>query len=169
MIENVRFETNAVRSTASVAGHPIHPMIVPFPIAFFVGALACDLAFWGTYDPFWARAAHWLIGAGIIMAGAAALFGLIDFTTIRRARERIEGWAHMLGNVLVVILEIINWAFRLSRDPGAVIPAGLVLSIIVTLLLVVTGWLGGELAFRHLIGVSGAVCTHEPVLKTTGS
>lgn len=163
----VQYESNAIKSTASVLGHPIHPMIIPFPIAFFIGALACDLAFYSSFDPFWARAAQWLIGAGIIMAGIAAIFGLIDFTTIRRVRQRIEGWLHMLGNVTVVILEIINWSFRLGRDPAASIPTGIILSVIVTLMLCVTGWLGGELAYRHLIGVSGAVCTDDNILKPT--
>ena len=56
-----------VPSTAAVAGHPIHPMLVVFPISFLVAVLASDLAFWGTNDPFWARASNWLLGAGVVM------------------------------------------------------------------------------------------------------
>ncbi len=62
-----------VRSTAAIFGHPIHPMLVVFPIGFFVGALATDLAFWGTSDSFWARASEWLLGVGIVMGALASM------------------------------------------------------------------------------------------------
>ena len=58
------------KSTASIAGHPVHPMLIPFPIAFFVFAFLCDLAFWGTADAFWATAALWLLGVGLVMAAS---------------------------------------------------------------------------------------------------
>ena len=66
------------RSTASILGHPIHPMLIPFPIAFFVTTLISDLAFQQTGNPFWATASLWLLGAGLVMAGLAAVVGLID-------------------------------------------------------------------------------------------
>ena len=56
------------KSTASIAGHPIHPMLIPFPIAFFVATLACDIAYWGAAGEAWVTASLWLLGAGIIMA-----------------------------------------------------------------------------------------------------
>jgi uncharacterized membrane protein len=65
-------------STASIAGHPIHPMLIPFPIAFFVAAFVCDLAFWQSANTMWATGAIWLIGAGIVMAALAAVAGLTD-------------------------------------------------------------------------------------------
>ena len=86
-----------VRSTAAIFGHPIHPMLVVFPIGFLVGALATDLAFWGTSDPFWARASEWLLGAGIVMGALAAVAGLIEFVTISRVRSLAAGWVHFLG------------------------------------------------------------------------
>ncbi|MBX6368656.1 MAG: hypothetical protein IRZ04_11785, partial [Rhodospirillales bacterium] len=66
---------DAKPSRAAIAGHPIHPMLVPFPIAFLVGALVVDLAFASTGDPFWARAGFWLLLAGIVTGAAAAVFG----------------------------------------------------------------------------------------------
>ena len=66
------------RSTASIAGHPIHPMLIPFPIAFFVGTFACDLVYWQTSNSAWAAATPWLLGAGLVMAALAAVMGLID-------------------------------------------------------------------------------------------
>src|SRR3954451_9989119 len=66
-------------STAKLGSHPLHPMLIPFPVAFLVGTLATDFAFIGTGDGFWARASMWLIGAGVVMALLAALAGFADF------------------------------------------------------------------------------------------
>jgi uncharacterized membrane protein len=73
-------------STTKISGHPLHPMLIPFPVAFLVGALASDLAFWGTGDGFWARASVWLIGAAIVMALLAAIAGVTDFLSEPRIR-----------------------------------------------------------------------------------
>lgn len=142
-------------STAAVAGHPIHPMLVVFPIAFLVAALATDLSFWGTNDPFWARASTWLLGAGVVMGVLAAVAGLIEFLTIRRVRSLAAGWIHFLGNAAAILLALANLLYRIDEGPGAgVLPFGLILSAVVVAILLVTGWLGGELVFRHRIGVS---------------
>jgi len=72
-------------------------MLIPFPIAFFVFAFLCDLAFWRTGDGLWATAALWLLGAGLIMAALAAIFGLIDFLGEPRIRAlqagRVGTWS----------------------------------------------------------------------------
>jgi Predicted membrane protein (DUF2231) len=78
--------TSNPKSTASIAGHPLHPMLIPFPIAFFVFAFLCDLAFWRTGNAFWATGSLWLLGAGLIMAALAAIFGVIDFLGEPRIR-----------------------------------------------------------------------------------
>ena len=64
--------------TAKLGTHPLHPMLIPFPVAFLVGALVTDLAFIATSDNFWARASMWLIGAGVLMALVAAVAGFTD-------------------------------------------------------------------------------------------
>src|SRR5665811_2176974 len=64
------------KSTAQIAGHPIHPMLIPFPIAFFVGTFVCDLVYWQMSNPAWAAATLWLLGAGLVMATLAAVMGL---------------------------------------------------------------------------------------------
>lgn len=74
-------------SSAKIAGHPLHPMLIPFSVAFLVGALASDLTFWGTTDGFWARVSVWLIGAAIVMALLAAVAGFTDFLGERRIRS----------------------------------------------------------------------------------
>jgi uncharacterized membrane protein len=141
-------------STAAIAGHPIHPMLVVFPIAFLVGALATDLAFWRTGDHFWALASQWLLAAGVVMGALAAAAGLIEFLTISRVRSLVAGWVHFLGSVAAILIALWNLLHRLGGDPSAVIvPFGLVLSAVVVALFLVTGWLGGELVFRHRIGI----------------
>lgn len=140
-------------STAAIARHPIHPMLVPFPIAFLVGALGSDLAFSGTADPFWARASLWLVGAGLVMGALAAIFGLIDFLTIRRVRSYKAAWIHFLGNAIALLLALWSLWLRSGDMAAAILSGGLVLSALTVLILLVTGWLGGELAYRYKIGV----------------
>ena len=143
----------AVPSKAAIGGHPIHPMLVPFPIAFLVGALASDLGYWGTADPFWARASLWLAGAGLLTGALAALFGLIDFLALRRVRALAAAWLHFLGNGIALLLTLWSILHRYGDPGGGVLPTGLILSAAVAMILVGTGWLGGELAYRHRIGV----------------
>jgi uncharacterized membrane protein len=142
-----------IKSTASIAGHPIHPMLIPFPVAFLVGALATDIAFIVTGDGFWARASLWLIGAGIVTALVAAVFGFTDFATIKRIRDHGIAWWHMGLNLTAVALSVMNLLPRLGDADDAVIPMGIVLSALVTGALTISGWLGGEMSYRHKIGV----------------
>jgi uncharacterized membrane protein len=144
------------RSTAAIGGHPIHPLLVPFPIAFLVGALLTDIVFWRTADLFWSRSSEWLIGAGLVMGALAAVAGLTDFLTISRVRSLAAGWVHFLGNAAALVLALWNLLRRTSGEPGAaVVPNGIILSAVVVAIFLVTGWLGGELVFRHRIGVVG--------------
>ena len=104
------------RSTALIAGHPIHPMLIPFPIAFFVGTLACDLAFWRSGNPAWADATLWLLGAGLVMAALAAVIGVIDVFGDQQIRQLSTTWWHAGANVLLVLIELFNFFIRYSRD-----------------------------------------------------
>lgn len=150
--------STAVRSTASIGGHPIHPMLIPFPIAFFLGTLASDLAFTWTADPFWARVSLWLVGSGVVTAAVAAVFGFTDFLTIDRVREQRDGWFHFAGNGTIVVLQAVSWYLRSVAGPTFVPTWSLGISVVASLLLIATGWWGGELAYRHMVGVFGAVC-----------
>lgn len=147
-------------SRAAIAGHPLHPSIVPLPIAFLSSALATDLAYAGTGDQFWARASRWLLRAGVVSALAAAPLGLLDFLSIPRAR-RAEGWLHAGGNGVVLALSLVNLAARERDERGSVIPVGLALSGAAASLLAVTGWAGGELTYRYGIGVSSRAASTE--------
>ncbi len=142
---------HGIESTAAVAGHPLHHMLVPFPIAFLAGAAVTDIAFARTSSAFWAEASYWLILAGLVTALVAAIPGLLDFFTIERARVR-DGWLHFLGNGIVVVLAIFNLSLRWTDPAAGAQGTGLVLSLVIAALLVINGWFGGELAYRHRIG-----------------
>lgn len=148
--------TNGIPSTAAISGHPLHPMLVPFPIAYLVGALVSDFAYLGTGDVFWANTSLWLIAAGLVMGVLAAMMGLTDFLTKREIRNHSIAWAHFFGNAVVLALALVNLLIRVGNPEEGVQPAGWILSLVVAGVLVYTGWLGGELAYRHKIGVIGA-------------
>jgi len=142
------------RSTASIAGHPIHPMLIPFPIAFFIATFVCDLAYWQTADAAWATAATWLLGAGLVMAALAAIAGLTDFLGDARIRALNDAWWHAGGNVVVVLLQLYSWYARYTEGTAAVVPKGLILSLIVVCILAFTGWKGWEMVYRARVGIA---------------
>ncbi len=142
------------QSTASIAGHPIHPMLIPFPIAFFVGTFVCDIVYWQTANAAWATATPWLLGAGLVMAALAAIAGATDVFGDTRIRALNDAWWHAGSNVLVVLIELYNWYARYSEGAAAIVPTGIILSLIVTCLLVFTGWKGWEMVYRHRVGVA---------------
>lgn len=143
------------QSTAKIAGHPLHPMIVPFPIVFFVSTLATDIVFLKTGRAGFAEASMWLLGAGLVMAALAAVLGLTDFLGDGRIRAIRTAWWHMTGNVVAVVLEAVNLYLRVAGGAqDAIAPTGVILSAVVTLLLLFNGWMGWELVYRRRVGVA---------------
>jgi uncharacterized membrane protein len=138
-------------STAALAGHPLHPSVVPLPIGLLAGAFMSDLAYLVTHDGFFARASRWLLRGGLATGAVAAALGATDFATVREAR-RPAGVAHASGNAIVMLLSAVSLALRRGR-PGSVPGAAAALTALAAVLLSVTGWLGGELSYRHRVGV----------------
>jgi uncharacterized membrane protein len=137
-----------------IAGHPVHAMFVPFVIAFYIGAFAADIGYAATADPFWARGALWLIGAGIVASVFAAGIGLLDFLFEPRIRELKAAWWHLGGNVLMSGVSIIDWVLRYEIGAEAGSHAYLWMSLVVVLLLGFNGWKGGEMVYRNRVGVA---------------
>jgi uncharacterized membrane protein len=143
-----------LRSTASIGGHPIHAILVQFPIVCFVGAFITDIIYWRSMSFIWETFSVWLLTAGLVGAGLAAIAGLVDFVGDRRIRQLRSAWIHALGNGLVIVLSVIN-VFVHSRDGyTAVVPTGIVLSGLVVLIMMITGWMGREMVYRHRVGVT---------------
>jgi len=139
-------------STAKISDHPIHPMLIPFPIVCFVGTLITDVAYSRNLDPGWATSSHWLLGIGLGMAALAAVTGLTDYLGDARLRSLGDALKHMLANVVVVVLEIVNLVLRLNND-DFIRSTGVWISAVVVLILLYSGWKGGNLVYRHGVGV----------------
>jgi uncharacterized membrane protein len=147
--------SSGTTSSIAILGHPIHPVLVIFPVAFLSGAAGSDIGYWLTQDFFWARASLLLIGLGGLSGILAALVGIFDFVRLKQVRQRTAGWAHMFINITVLVLTFINFGLRLDEPQTAIMPIGITISLIVATLLSIGGWYGGELSFRHKIGVIG--------------
>jgi uncharacterized membrane protein len=146
-------DTPIPAATVRIAPHPIHPMLVPFPIVCFVGALVTDLTYWKTAEMMWADFSAWLLFAGLVMGALAALAGLIDFLGDRLVRESATAWFHMAGNAVVLVLALFN-AFVHSRDAWtSVVPTGLILSALTVAVMLFTGWMGWAMVYRDRVGV----------------
>ncbi|MBD0390310.1 MAG: DUF2231 domain-containing protein [Nostoc sp. C3-bin3] len=153
---------SGVPSTVAIAGHPLHPLTVIFPIAFLAAALGSDFGYWLTRDFFWARASFWLIGLGLGLGLIAAATGLSDFLKIERVRKRTAGWVHLILNVSILVLSLVNFLLRLGDAESRILPWGLLISLVVGTLTSASGWFGAELSYRHKIGVVGAGSRRYP-------
>lgn len=128
-------------------------MLVPIPIACFVGTLLTDITYWQTASMQWANFSAWLLTIGLIVAALAVVAGFIDFIRDRRIRDLRAVWIHAGGNGIALVLAILN-AFVHSRDAyTSVVPTGLILSALTVMILLVTGWMGWALVYRHGVGV----------------
>ncbi|BAY19541.1 hypothetical protein NIES2109_46390 [Nostoc sp. HK-01] len=156
------YRDTGVPSTVAIAGHPLHPLSVIFPIAFLAAALGSDFGYWLTRDFFWARASLWLIGLGLVGGLIAAAIGMSDFLKIERVRKRKAGWAHMILNVSILVLTLLNFILRWGDAEARILPWGLLISLVVGTLTSVSGWFGAELSYRHKIGVVGAGSKRYP-------
>lgn len=158
-----------VATTARLGSHPIHPMLVPFPIALLTATFVSDVAFWITASPAFAEASLWLLGAALVMGALAALAGFADFLGNPAIRAIPAAWHHMIGNIAAVILSLASFGVRLGTGAAAgVLPWGLLLSLLVVLILLYTGWKGGALVYEHRIGVQPAASAGmEPEHRST--
>lgn len=142
------------RSTVHIARHPIHAMLVPFPIVCFIGTLITDIVYWRTAEMMWANFSAWLLTAGLVLGVLAAIAGLIDFLANPLIRAVRAAWLHMLGNLLVLILSFFNTLVHTRDAWTSVVPTGLILSAVVVVILLFTGWLGWSMVYRHGVGVT---------------
>jgi uncharacterized membrane protein len=140
------------KSTAKIGGHPIHPMLVPFPIVCFIGAFVTDIVYNSNNEQGWATASFWLLGVGLVMAALAAVAGLTDFLGDDRVRGLGDAVKHMLANVTAVVIEVVNLALRIN-NPDFIHSTGVYLSGVVVLILLYSGWKGGDLVYKHGVAV----------------
>lgn len=135
---------------ASIAGHPIHPMLVTIPIGLWIFSMVCDFGFIITGDSSWAVTAFYTLGGGIVGALLAAIPGLIDLLGLDDPRANRIGIYHMVLNLAIVALQAANFWLRTADEVAGALPRGI--SIVAVLALVASGWLGGHLV--HVFGVT---------------
>jgi uncharacterized membrane protein len=142
-----------MESRAKVFGHPIHQILIVFPLGLLSTTVAFDAIRLVTGNEKWSVASHKMLGAGLISAMVAAPFGLIDWVAIPSGtRAKRIGTLHGLGNLAVVGLFGASWLLRRGNPEKNVILPG-ILAAMGGALAGVTGWLGGELVDTHGIGV----------------
>ena len=148
-----------MRTPASIAGHPIHPMLVPIAIGGFVLSLVADIlcAIYNAAPPWPALALYTMVG-GIIGALAAAVPGLVDMLSLPPGPIKKTALTHMAINLTVVALYIVNASLRYGADPQN-LKVPFILSIIAIGLLLISGWLGGKMVFEAGVGVSSSTDT----------
>jgi uncharacterized membrane protein len=143
-------------SKASIGGHPIHPMLIPFPIGLWITSFALDIWFYFERNLTWLYASKFMIAAGCLGALAAAIPGFIDWWTLKdRQVVRIANW-HARLNIAALIVFVLSLYFRMGIGAPLVarrLTIPFLLSFLGVILISISGWLGGEMVFRHGVAV----------------
>jgi uncharacterized membrane protein len=151
-----------VESKAKIMGHPLHPILIPFPLGLLSTSVIFDVVYLLTGNGKWSEISFWMIAAGVIGGLAAAVFGLIDWLAIPSGtRAKAVGMLHGTTNVVMVALFIVSWLLRSDApgDPGTV---SIVLSFVAVGLASLGGFLGGELVVRLGVGVAEGAHLNAP-------
>jgi uncharacterized membrane protein len=141
-----------MESRVKFAGHPVHPMLIVFPLGLLSTAVIFDIIYLVSSNPQWTVVAYYMIGAGVIGGLAAAVFGWLDWVAIPNGtRARRVGLWHGVGNVV------------LRRDTPEMPPTGAIVAGLAGLIIaLVTSWLGGELVDRLGVGVDDGAHLDSP-------
>ena len=143
-----------MNTPASIRHHPIHPMLIVFPIALWIFSLVCDVIYHaGPHNLFWKSMAFYTMAGGIIGALLAAVPGFIDYLSLTDPRLKRVATTHMVLNLVVVAMFLFNLGVRYDATPNSDV-FGVVLSVVGIALLAASGWLGGRLVFEHGVGVN---------------
>jgi len=138
-------------SAVALVGHPVHAMLVHFPIAFVVGTLGADVLWWYGADDFWLRAGNWMSGLAFLGGIAAAIAGTAELLLVKGIRIRVASWTHATAAMMLISILGANWGLRMAG--GEVLPHGLALSALGVLFAAFAGWHGGKLVLDHGVSV----------------
>jgi uncharacterized membrane protein len=148
---------------ARVLDHPLHPMLIPFPIGLWVFSLVADIVYRVNGDPLWLGIAYWTMVGGTVGGLVAAVPGLIDYLSLRDRQAIRIATIHMTLNLVIVGLFIANLVLRTRGYPPTALP--LVLSVIAVALLLVSGWFGWELIYRQGVALSPEIEVRPRIRK----
>jgi uncharacterized membrane protein len=141
-----------VGSAVALVGHPLHVIMVHFPIAFVIATLGVDVFYWWSGDPFWVRVGLWSTGFTFLTGVAASIVGTAELLLVRGIRLMEASWSHAVAAMTLVAITGANWGLRLV-DPASILPHGLALSGLATVIAGFAGWHGGKLVFDHGVGI----------------
>lgn len=142
-----------MQSRAQLHKHPIHPMLVVFPIGLWVFSFICDIVAMNSSNSlFWSDMAFYTMAGGVIGALLAAVPGFLDYLGLRGGPVKRIATTHMVLNLAIIVLYVFNLGLRMNRPVGGGEP-GVVVSAVAIVLLAISGWLGGSLVYRHGVAV----------------
>ncbi|WP_116654122.1 DUF2231 domain-containing protein [Pelagibacterium sediminicola] len=144
--------SHSVSSVVAVAGHPVHAMLVHFPIALIFATLGIDIFYWFTGDIFFLRAGVWAAGFAFALGVVASIAGTAELLLVEGIRVRVGSWTHAVAAMTLLSMAGANWGVRLYF-PEEVLPHGLVLSVLSAIFAGLAGWHGGKLVFDHGVGL----------------
>lgn len=144
-----------VPSRLAISRHPLHPILVVYPVAFLSMLVVTDIVYLLSDEAFWAQVSFWLNLVGFGLGLFAALFGIGDLLLLRAVRRHVVAWSHFIAAVALLALAATGVWLRWPDPVAAIWPWGLLQASMTCLLVVVAGWLGGTLSFRHGVGVYG--------------
>ena len=152
-----------MESQVTILGHPVHPMLIVFPLGLLAASVGFDIGYFKAGNSEFAIVSYWMISAGIIGGLLAAIFGAVDCWAIPSStRAKAIGLWHGIGNVIVTLLFIGSWILR-DRAAGYVpSDSAVILSASAVGLVLITGWLGGELVGRLGVGVDEGAHLNAP-------
>jgi uncharacterized membrane protein len=150
-----------MRTPASIRKHPIHPMLVVFPIGLWIFSLVCDLIYHaGEHNLFWKGVAFYTMVGGVIGALLAAVPGFIDYLSLRERRTKTVATTHLVLNLIVVLLFLFNLGIRYNAAPENEV-FEVFLSIVAIVILAVSGWLGGSLVYLHGVAIEPSTAKED--------
>ena len=152
-----------MESKIKIFGHPVHPMLIVFPLGLLLTAVVFDAVYLATEKPWLATVSYWNIAVGVVSGLVAGVFGLIDWIGIPRGTraKRIGLW-HAIGNVLVLALFAAGWLIRSDEPMNAPNASAFLVELVAVAIGTVTAWLGGELVDRLGVGVDPGAHLNAP-------
>ena len=149
LLEVHNLDTNSI---VALVGHPLHVMMVHFPVAFVIATLGADVFYWWSGDAFWVRAGLWAAGVAFWTGVAASAVGTAELLLVRGIRLLEASWSHAVAAMTLLAVAGANWGLRLAY-PESILPHGLALSALASVMTGFAGWHGGKLVFDHGVGV----------------
>jgi uncharacterized membrane protein len=159
-----------MESRVKLFGHPVHPMLIVFPLGLLATAVIFDILHLATGNPLLATVSFYMIAAGVVGGLLAAIFGLIDWLALpKNSRAKSIGGWHGLGNVTIVVLFAVSWLLRGNNPNFVPDTLALLLSFAGIGLALITAWIGGELVYRLGVGVDPGANVNAPNSLTESS